>query len=219
MEKKYQIFISSTFEDLKVERKRIQDEILRMNQFPVEMEHLSTANTNQWEAIKKAIDNSDYYVLIIGNRMGPTIKEGRCKGMSYAEKEFTYATNKDIPVFAFIIDDSAARTDDRWENTLTAQINLRHFIKKVKADHYVERWKSTDDLAFKVVNSLRKEFLRNNRPGWIRNGKTNFSISDMKDLVLKKVSEIKTKSPLEIIKIIKTEIGEAYRIIAQLFFE
>lgn len=219
MVKKYRIFISSTLEDLKVEQKRIQDEILRMYQFPVEVEYFSTADKNQWEAIKKAIDNSDYYVLIIGKRRGPTIKEGRCRGMTYTEKEFAYATSKDIPVFAFIIDESVVTTDDQRENTLTAQINLRHFVKKVKVDHYVEWWESTDDLVFKVVNSLGKKFLKDDQPGWIRDGKTNFSTKDIKSLVSKKVSDVKTKSPLEIIEMIKKEIGEAYRIIAQLFFE
>ena len=37
MEKKYQVFISSTYEDLKEERKKVQDTILGMYQFPIGM--------------------------------------------------------------------------------------------------------------------------------------------------------------------------------------
>lgn len=38
MEKKYQIFISSTYEDLIEERRKVQDTILSMYQFPIGME-------------------------------------------------------------------------------------------------------------------------------------------------------------------------------------
>ena len=41
MEKKYQIFISSTYEDLKEERDKVQRAILSMYQFPVGMEMFS----------------------------------------------------------------------------------------------------------------------------------------------------------------------------------
>ena len=44
MEKKYQIFISSTYEDLKEERRKVQDTILSMYQFPIGMEMFSAAD-------------------------------------------------------------------------------------------------------------------------------------------------------------------------------
>ena len=51
MEKKYQIFISSTYEDLIEERKKVQDTILSMYQFPIGMEMFSAADEEQWEII------------------------------------------------------------------------------------------------------------------------------------------------------------------------
>lgn len=38
MEKKYQIFVSSTYEDLKKERDKVFATILKMNHFPIGME-------------------------------------------------------------------------------------------------------------------------------------------------------------------------------------
>lgn len=55
MEKKYQVFISSTYEDLKEERKKVQDTILSMNQFPVGMEIFSAADEEQWEKSKSQL--------------------------------------------------------------------------------------------------------------------------------------------------------------------
>ena len=44
MEKKYQIFISSTYIDLIPEREKVRDVILSMYQFPIGMEMFSAAD-------------------------------------------------------------------------------------------------------------------------------------------------------------------------------
>lgn len=62
-----------------------------MNQFPIGIEIFSVADDNQWKIIKEAIDSSDFYILIIGNRYG-SIEE--TTGISYTEKEFDYAVSK-----------------------------------------------------------------------------------------------------------------------------
>ena len=76
MDKKYQVFISSTYTDLIEERKKVQNTILSMMQFPVGMELFSAADTKQWDVIKSTIDTSDYYVLIIGDKYGTVIETG-----------------------------------------------------------------------------------------------------------------------------------------------
>ena len=63
MDKKYQIFISSTYKDLVPEREKVRDVILSMYQFPIGREMFSAADEEQWEIIKETIDSSDYYVL------------------------------------------------------------------------------------------------------------------------------------------------------------
>ena len=55
MDKKYQIFISSTYEDLKKERRKVRDIILSMNQIPAGMEFFGAADDEQWEIIKRTI--------------------------------------------------------------------------------------------------------------------------------------------------------------------
>ena len=168
MEKKYQIFVSSTFEDLKEERKKVQDIILSMYHFPIGMEMFSAADEEQWEVIKETIDSSDYYVLIIANRYGTVIKEGSDKGISYTEKEYRYAKSKNIPILAFIIDKSVPRLESQREATAETQKKLNEFIKEVETGRMVQWWKSADDLALKVMNSLNKQMIKGKRTGWIR---------------------------------------------------
>ena len=68
MEKKYQIFISSTYEDLKEERDTAVKTILTLSHIPIGMEMFNAGDDKQWEVIRRTIDASDYYVLILGFR-------------------------------------------------------------------------------------------------------------------------------------------------------
>ena len=70
MEIKYQIFVSSTYEDLKEERKEVTQAILECNCFPAGMELFPASNKSQWEIIKRVIDESDFYLVIIAGRYG-----------------------------------------------------------------------------------------------------------------------------------------------------
>lgn len=85
MSTKYQIFISSTFDDLKEERSQVIKAILEMGHIPVGMEMFSAADEEQWKLIARQIDETDYYVVIVGHRYGSMID-----GISYTEKEFAY---------------------------------------------------------------------------------------------------------------------------------
>lgn len=175
MEKKYQIFISSTYEDLKEERKKVQDTILSMYQFPIGMEMFSAADKKQWKIIRETIDSSDYYVLIIGHRYGSVIDKGKYAGISYTQKEFRYALKQKIPVLAFLIDNNVAITPDKMEQDDNKREKLKQFIDEVKNGRTVQWWTSDDDLANKVFIALSKEISKGKRLGWTRMGGDNKS--------------------------------------------
>ena len=137
MNKKYQIFISSTYEDLKEERTKVRDTILSMNQIPAGMEFFGAADDEQWEIIKRTIDMSDFYVLIIGYRYGSIIETGEYTGMSYTEKEYRYAKEHGIPILAYILKTVTKKkiTEDRAK-----QDKLSAFKRVVKSGRQVDFW-------------------------------------------------------------------------------
>jgi len=71
-EKKYQIFISSTYEDLKEEREEAIKIILKLYHIPIGMEMFNAGDSDQWTVISQTIETTDYYVVIIGGRYGST---------------------------------------------------------------------------------------------------------------------------------------------------
>lgn len=99
-EKKYQVFISSTFLDLKEERQAAVEAILKKGHIPAGMELFGANNKSQWEVIKKWIDDSDIYMLILGGRYG-SINDST--GISYTEMEYKYAIEKRKPFFALVL--------------------------------------------------------------------------------------------------------------------
>lgn len=171
MEKKFQVFISSTYTDLVEARTKVRDAILSMQHFPVGMEVFGAANEEQWQIISETIDSSDYYVLIIAQRYGSVIKEGSDAGLSYTEKEFRYAIEKKIPVLAFILDDNASVKPQNIEDKYPDK--LKAFKIQVKEGRLVEWWKTPDELAQKVTAALYKQITRTKRPGWIRGDKVD----------------------------------------------
>ena len=168
MEKKYQIFISSTYTDLIEERKVVQETILSMYHIPIGMEMFSADDIEQWEIIKDTIDTSDYYILLLSHRYGSITKEG----ISYTQKEYEYALEKKIPILGFIIDPSIPILPSNMETDQTKIIKLNKFKELVKQKP-IEWWKDKNDLSTKVAIALTKQFGRNNRPGWIRADKFN----------------------------------------------
>lgn len=166
--KKYQIFISSTYEDLKDERDAVLKAILKMKHFPIGMEMFNAGNDQQWKIIQDTIDASDYYILILGQRYGSILDSGKEKGISYTEREYRYAVSKDIPVIAFILDDNADITIKDVERDKTKADRLLLFKKNVTGHHMVEWFKTPEELAAKVTNALYQEFDQTERPGWVR---------------------------------------------------
>lgn len=168
MDKKYQVFISSTYEDLKEERKKIQEAVLSMYQFPIGMEMFSAADEEQWEIIKETIDSSDYYILLIAQRYGSVISEGADAGISYTEKEYRYAKSKGIPILAFLIDECVAVKPAHMDIEQEKREKLLKFKEEVKNGRIVEWWKNCDELGQKVTVALYKQFKQKKRPGWVR---------------------------------------------------
>ncbi|WP_163253575.1 DUF4062 domain-containing protein [Bacillus tropicus] len=104
MKKKLQVFISSTFKDLIEERQSAVEAVLSSGHIPAGMELFKAGDESQKETIKRWIDESDVYLLILGGRYG-SIEP--VSGKSYTHWEYDYAEEIGIPRFAVVIDKQA----------------------------------------------------------------------------------------------------------------
>lgn len=107
MKKKLQVFVSSTYEDLKLDRQAAVSAILKAGHIPAGMELFTAGDKSQMDTIRRWIDESDIYMLILGGRYGSVESKTQ---VSYTELEFDYALEQDKPLFAVVIDEVALET-------------------------------------------------------------------------------------------------------------
>lgn len=162
--KKYQIFVSSTFSDLKEERNVVSKSVLDLGHVPAGMELFPAADIEQLTYIKKVIDECDYYLLVVGGRYGSINTDG----ISYTELEYDYAVQSGIPVLAFIHSNPSDIPVGKSDTDQGLSAKLSAFREKITTGRLVQFWESKDALQAKAIISLTKAFSETPRVGWVR---------------------------------------------------
>lgn len=168
MDKRYQVFISSTFADLEEERKGVMEAIIELDCFPAGMEMFPASNKEQFEYIRSVIDESDYYIIIVAGRYGSIAEDG----ISYTEKEFDYAQEKGIPILAFVKKDIETLPANKVEKDQDKVKKLEDFRNKVLTGRLAKFWDTSEELKYNLHSSLAREMRINPRIGWIRGDST-----------------------------------------------
>lgn len=195
MEKRHQVFISSTFNDLKQERAEIIQALLELDCFPAGMEIFPATDSAAWELIKGVIDDSDYYCLIVGGRYGSLDADG----LSYTEKEYDYAYSAGKPIVAFLHGKPDEIPVGKTDSSFAAQEKLKAFRQKIEERHHCKFWVSPEDLGGKVsraIVSLRKT---NPSEGWVpgafaQDEKSRIESAELRAKVAQLESEIASRS-------------------------
>jgi hypothetical protein len=164
MDKRYQVFVSSTYTDLKDERRAIIQTLIEMDCIPAGMELFPAADEEQLQFIKRIIDDCDYYILIIGGRYGSTPPDG----LSYTEKEFDYARKKGLKVLSFIHEKPGEISFAKSETDPALRARLDAFRDKVKTGTLVKLWSDAKELPGLVSVSLNKTMKAHPAIGWVR---------------------------------------------------
>lgn len=164
MEKRYQVFISSTFQDLQGARQEVSQALLRADCFPAGMELFPAADEEQFEFIKTVIDQSDYYILISAGRYGSFHLE---TGLSYTEMEYDYAVDTGKPVIRLLHKDPKSIADEGDEK-LAKLLVFRGKLKEARMNAF---WCNPDQLGKEVAYALME--LKKTKPaiGWVRGDK------------------------------------------------
>lgn len=170
MNKKLQVFVSSTYTDLIEERQAAVEAILDAGHIPAGMELFKAGNESQLKTIYKWIDESDVYMLILGGRYGSIESKS---GKSYTQLEYEYALSKNIPVFAVVLS----------ESFLTNKINLlglSDVMEQMSPDKYqtfkllvmskiIRMVDDCKDIKITIHSTLNEFMNTYNLIGWIRN--------------------------------------------------
>lgn len=169
MEKKLQIFVSSTFDDLRKERQLVMEAILEMGHLPAGMEYFVSDNVEQFELIKKWIQESDAYILISGGRYG-SINESDAAKRSYTHLEYEYANklNKPIKILRLsrsYIDEKKKKGDYTDEDLKNDQ--LVEFRKHLPISNNVNSLEEIKSEVKTIIGGFNY-LMQNENSGWIK---------------------------------------------------
>ena len=163
MEKRYQIFVSSTYTDLLEARQEVMQALLESDCIPAGMELFPAADDDQWTLIKRVIDDCDYCIVIIAGRYGSLGPEEK----SFTQLEYEYAISRKKPVIAFLHKEPGKLPADNTEKDPEQAKKLEDFRKLAKKK-MVRYWTTPADLGSVVSRSLVKLIKSNPATGWVK---------------------------------------------------
>ena len=163
LKKRYQVFVSSTYQDLAEERKHVIQALLETKCIPAGMELFPAASEDQWSLIKHVIDDSDYYIVVVAGKYGSCGPGGR----SFTEMEFDYAIQAGKPVMGFFHENVSHLPGAKLEMNARTRKKLEAFTAKVKS-RICRAWNTPDSLASAVKSAMLNAIERDPQPGWIK---------------------------------------------------
>lgn len=100
IDRRYQVFISSTFRDLKKQRKAAIEGVINRGHIPIALEGFSPSNASDLEVIKKAMADCQVFLLILGHRYGDFVPGDE---ISFTEYEYNLAQDAGLHTLTFVM--------------------------------------------------------------------------------------------------------------------
>lgn len=217
MDKRYQVFVSSTFTDLQEERSAVFQTLMELDCIPAGMELFPAMDEEQFEFIKRVIQDSDYYLLIVGGRYGSMTEDG----ISFTEKEYDYAVSIGLKVIALLHGKPDQLPVAKSDIEPSVRAKLEAFRSKVQTGRLVKYWENPTDLASLLATSLPKIIKTYPAIGWIRGNATNASnellvelneLRKLKDQLEAKVEQLSKQKNYDGMKLADLDENHEFRV-------
>jgi hypothetical protein len=147
----YKIFVSSTYADLIPYRKKIWDEIGKLNVKILGMEKFGARKSAPLETCLEEVENSEIYIGIISFRYGSLDRVTK-RSYSQLEYEKAYALKREILIY-FLADDALVFPVHVDKGINASRLNS--FKRILKYRHTIDTFKEPDDLVIKIQDRLK----------------------------------------------------------------
>lgn len=159
------VFVSSTWHDLRPERAAILDVTQRIKQLTFAgMEYFGSRNETTHQASIDEVDRSDLYIGIIAGRYGSGI----------TEQEYLRARERGIPCFIYLKSEHAIDTESVERDPVSRQ-HLIEFKKCLHQHHTCSEFASPEELAFKLATDLHNWLFEKNLNSGLANLSTDYA--------------------------------------------
>ena len=163
---KHHIFIGSTLDDLKSERKELFRVVMELGHIPVMADYLDDSARNAPKLLQKIIGDCDYFIALVAHKY--SAKDGKVLPLI---AESLMAAKAGVPVLALIIDEKARWKPVKKEKSTQLIHKLNDFKTKLRSGP-CESWHNTPELCQRAQSLLLQECNISGRPGWVRSDMT-----------------------------------------------
>jgi hypothetical protein len=164
LNRRYQVFVSSTYENLIEERRHVIQALLETRCIPSGMELFPASTEEKWALIKRLIDDCDYFIVIVAGMYGRTPTP---TGPSFTEMEFDYAVERGMKPIGFFHADIGALPSAKVERFDAKRERLEAFTHKVQQG-MCAKWLSAAELGSAVKSAMINAFEHDPKPGWMK---------------------------------------------------
>ncbi|PZT54339.1 DUF4062 domain-containing protein [Paenibacillus silvae] len=191
MKKKLQVFISSTYIDMIEERQAAVTAVLNAGHIPAGMELFKSGDQSQKDTIKRWIDESDVYMLILGGRYGSLDPES---GKSYTHWEYDYAGEQGKRRFAIVIKDEKLMDKARENPNFMEREHYTQYqnFKSEVLNNISKFYEDIKDIKLTVMESLKEYEADDSLVGWVKSD----SIQNNEKILLENTELLKENAQL-----------------------
>lgn len=165
--RKLQVFVSSTYSDLREERQAAVEAILTAGHIPAGMELFAAGDKSQMDVIKRWIDESDVYLLVLGGRYGSIEPKSQ---KSYIHLEYEYALTGDKPLFSVVIAEDYLEKKVKQLGSKAIETDNSQKLKEFRElvlSRMVRFWRDPRDIKLSILETLSDISRRDDLVGWI----------------------------------------------------
>jgi len=153
------VYVSSTFQDLKEFRAKVNEALQQSGFELVAMENYPAFDERPLDKCLKDVASSDYYVGILAWRYGFVPDEGNPDRQSITELEYHRAGDEKIPRFVFLLDPEAdwkRKFDDQVTGEGEDGARVIRFRELVEKRHGRACFTDPEELARKVLSAVQR---------------------------------------------------------------
>lgn len=161
-DRRYQVFISSTFDDMRAERKAAVEAVFERGHIPIALENFSPSDESDLQMIRRAMSDCQVYIAILGHRYGSMVP-----GRDHSFTEFEYDLAQQYGMKTLTNNRRRDLDPIRDGTELRNFGKLKDFHRKV-GDHFRRIFTPGPEFKFIVELALADNLNGWDRPGFVR---------------------------------------------------
>lgn len=162
MEKRFRVFLCSTFADLRDERKAVLDAIRKLQLEHDSMEFFGARSNLSITTCLEEVRRSDIVVVIVGHRYGNLVPR---RNISFSEAEYREGHKLKRPCLVYFIDENSPVLIGNVERDPDKMQLLDRWKKTLSKRHTVSTFTNAHDLAVRVAVDLSRIIKNINESG------------------------------------------------------